>query len=166
MPKPKLLRSQPKVHSRARPPTTPNREEAHEFEHSGAREEATPESSLSEDEVAALASSIIEAKQDEVQAHAPADAIVGGAAFDEDDEEEDEEGEGEEVRAIDEVEVSDDAVEETENVEEVRNLSPLERAEIEADAAHEEAVHAAETGAHSHDEGHEQHEHARRDLPS
>src|SRR6202044_309920 len=73
--------------------TTPNREEAHEFDHSEAHEEGAPEATLSDEEVSALASSIIEAKQDEVQAHAPADAIVGGAAFDEDDEEDEEEDE-------------------------------------------------------------------------
>jgi Rne/Rng family ribonuclease len=144
--------------------TTPNREEAHEFEHAEAHEEGAPESTLSDDEVAALASSIIEAKQDEVQAHAPADAIVGGAAFDEDDEEEDEEEEVEEVHAIDEVEVSDEGVEETETVEEIHTLSPQERADIEADAAHEEAVHAAETGAHAHGEEDHEHEHEHGDA--
>ncbi|HLJ73283.1 MAG TPA: hypothetical protein VKU62_01760, partial [Thermoanaerobaculia bacterium] len=115
---------------------------------------------MSEDEVAALASSIIEAKQDEVQAHAPADAIVGGAAFDEDDEEEEDEEEGEEIRAVDEVEVSDEGVDETETVEEIHTLSPMERADIEAEAAHEEAVHAAETRGHAHGDEHEhEHEH-------
>jgi Rne/Rng family ribonuclease len=142
--------------------TTPNREAAHELEHGDAHEDVTPESTLSEEEVAALSSSIIEAKQDEVQAHAPADAIVGGAAFD-DDEEEDEE-ESDEVSVTDEVEASDDTSEENETVDEIRTLSPLERAEIEAEAAHEEAVHAAETGAHAHEEGHDEHEQERGDA--
>src|SRR4029077_1489963 len=101
--------------------------------------EVTPEASLSDEEVAALGSSLIEAKQDEVQAHASADTIVGGATFEEeeDDEEEEEETaeETEEVHVVDEIEVSDEGVDETEAVEEIRSLSPAERADIEADAA-------------------------------
>ena len=49
------------------------------------------ENSLSEEDVAALSSSLVEAKQEETQAKAQADALVGGAVFDEEETEEEEE---------------------------------------------------------------------------
>jgi len=124
-------------------------------------EQARAEASLSEEEVDALSTSLVDAKHDDIHAKAPADALVGGAEFD--DEEEDEEEEEEEVDAIEaeEVEVSDEHAEEVraveegvtdsadesehaeEESEEVIELSPRERAEAEADAAHEDAIHAA-----------------------
>jgi len=145
--------------SEAESPVTASEDSAsvREIEH-----EVTPEASLSDEEVAALGSSLIEAKQDEVQAHASADTIVGGATFEEeeDDEEEEEETaeETEEVHVVDEIEVSDEGVDETEAVEEIRSLSPAERADIEADAAHEEAHAAAHGSAHAEAESHHHHD--------
>jgi|tagenome__1003787_1003787.scaffolds.fasta_scaffold20973023_1 Rne/Rng family ribonuclease len=141
----------------------------HETREPFAADQAAVEPSLSEEEVDALSTSLVEAKHDEIQATAPADALAGGADFD-DDEEDDEENE-EEVDAIevDEIEVSDESTEEVhaseeaeaadENHEELDHaegeaqeaveLSPRERAEAEADAAHDDALHAAGLADHA-----------------
>src|SRR6266849_10019150 len=105
---------------------------------------------LNEDQVAALASGFVEAKHEETQEGAEADAVVGGAEFEEEDAEE-ETGETEAIRAAEDSELS---VEETEDVEEQRAVN---RAEAEADFAHDSAIHAANLGEHEHTEtGHEQ----------
>jgi Rne/Rng family ribonuclease len=94
---------------------------------------------LNEDQAAALASGFVEAKHEETQEEAEADAVVGGAEFEEDDTEE-ETSEAEEVRAEGVSELSE---EETEEVEEQRAVN---RAEAEADFAHDTAIHAAGLG--------------------
>jgi Rne/Rng family ribonuclease len=96
---------------------------------------------LSEDQVAALASDLAEAKHEETQEQAEADTVVGGAEFEEESEEESEETE--EILSADPSELSD---EETEEVEEQH---AAERDEAEADAAHESAEHAAALGEHA-----------------
>jgi Rne/Rng family ribonuclease len=96
---------------------------------------------LSEDQVAALASDLAEAKHEETQEQAEADTVVGGAEFEEESEEETEETE--EILSADPSELSD---EETEEVEEQH---AAERDEAEADAAHESAEHAAALGEHA-----------------
>jgi ribonuclease G len=96
---------------------------------------------LSEDQVAALASDLAEAKHEETQEQAEADTVVGGAEFEEESEEESEETE--EILSADPSELSD---EETEEVEEQH---AAERDEAEADAAHESAEHAAALGEHT-----------------
>src|SRR5260370_1403458 len=95
---------------------------------------------LSEDQVNALASDLVEAKHEETQDHTDADAVVGGAEFDDESEEEPEEGE--EILSAEPSELSE---EETEEVEE-RHAADL--AEAEADAAHESAEHAVASGEH------------------
>ncbi len=139
------------------------------------REAAEPEpsqaeASLSEEDVAALSSSLVEAKQEEMNAHAEADSLAGGAEFDEDDEEETEAADEhpEEIHAAGEIEVDahgegasagaeDDAEEESEDAQ--QELSPQEQAEAEADAAHEDAEHAAGRGEHTEGDAHEHGEH-------
>jgi len=108
---------------------------------------------LSDDQVAALASGFVEAKHEESQAEAEADAVVGGAEFEEEDGEEEAEEESGHTEGIPAVEVSSLSEEEAEEVEAGRAAS---RAEFAADAAHESAEHAASLGEHEHTE----HEHA------
>jgi Rne/Rng family ribonuclease len=95
---------------------------------------------LSEDQVSALATDLVEAKHEETQDHAEADAVVGGAEFDDESEEEPEEGE--ETLSAEPSELSE---EETEEVEEEH---AADRAEAEADAAHDSAEHAVAFGEH------------------
>src|SRR6266403_3801640 len=104
-------------------------------------ESVRSEVELNEDQVAALASGFVEAKHEETQEEAEADAVVGGAEFEEEDAEE-ETGEAEAIRAAEDSELS---AEETEDVEEQRAVN---RAEAEADFAHESAIHAAGLGEH------------------
>jgi Rne/Rng family ribonuclease len=112
------------------------------------------EAELNEDQVAALSSGFTEAKHEETQEEAEADAVVGGAEFEEEDEEEENtEVETSEVEEIHAEEVSELTAEETQDVEEQRAVN---RAEAEADFAHDNALHAAGLGEHEHTE----HEHA------
>jgi Rne/Rng family ribonuclease len=115
-------------------------------------EQSRSDSSLTDEDVAVISSSLIEAKHEEIHAHAPADALVGGAVFDEEEEDEEhqeaESGEGSveetEEALSDDVEVSEEqaAVEAKES--DVAEAHAL--AEAEADAAHESALHAAAIG--------------------
>jgi ribonuclease G len=106
---------------------------------------------LNEDQVAALASGFVEAKHEETQEEAEADAIVGGAEFDEEETEEQTE-EAEETPAAKVSELSE------EEVEEVEAGRAANRAEFAADVAQEHAEHDATHGTHEH-AGHEQVEH-------
>ena len=115
-------------------------------------EPARHDASLSDEDVAVISSSLMEAKHEETQAKAAADALVGGAEF---DEEEEEESEAEEAMAADEtaapVEEAEIAAEaehtEDEALEEEPGPSEAHAlAEAEADAAHESALHVAAIG--------------------
>ena len=103
---------------------------------------------LDEDQVAALASGFVEAKHEETQEEAEADAVVGGAEFDE----EETEGQTEEVEETIVAEVSELSEEEVEEVEAGR---AADRAEFAADVAQEHAESDAAQEAH----GHGEHEH-------
>ena len=129
------------------------------------------ENSLSEEDVAALSSSLVEAKQEETQAKAQVDAVLGDAEFDEEDGEEEEEeaaeqasqtteeAETEEIRLAEEAGVPDESVEESAR----EPLTPQERADAEADAAHEDAEHETGRGERAegdiHEHGDSVHEH-------
>jgi ribonuclease G len=120
-----------------------------------------PEIELSEDQAAALSSELVEAKHEETSDHAEADALAGGAEFDDDEsgeihaigeaeltEEESEEEERQEEAQLDAAEdqaaaESELSEEETAEVEEHRAAN---RAEFEANAAHESAEHAVGLG--------------------
>jgi ribonuclease G len=137
------------------------------------QERTRTDASLSEEDVAVISSSLIEAKHEETQAHAAADSLVGGAVFDEEEEEEEEEvdvEENEETETVDvaeeheeihaseaEAESQDVGAEEIAAIE-TRALDAHALREAEADAAHESALHAAAIGDH---EIHEETEHAR-----
>jgi Rne/Rng family ribonuclease len=106
---------------------------------------------LNEDQVAALAADFVEAKHEEATAEAEADALAGGAVFEEEEAAE-EAAEAEEAPAE---EVSELSEEETEEVEAGRAAN---RAEFAADVAQESAEHAAEHGEHHNAEhGHAEH---------
>jgi ribonuclease G len=115
---------------------------------------ARNDTELNEDQVAALASGFVEAKHEQTQEEAEADAIVGGAEFDE--EETEERAEAEEAEETPAAEVSELSEEEVEEVEAGRAAN---RAEFAADVAQEHAEHDATHGEHEHGE-HEHVEHA------
>jgi ribonuclease G len=107
---------------------------------------------LNEDQVAALAADFVEAKHEEATAEAAADALVGGAVFEEEEAEE----EADEVEEAHAEEVSELSEEDTAEVEAGRAVN---RAEFAADLAQESAEHAAQHGEHheaehGHDEPH------------
>jgi Rne/Rng family ribonuclease len=114
-------------------------------------ESVRSEVELNEDQVAALAADFVEAKREEATEEADADAVVGGAEFEEEAEEAAEEAEETRAEAVSEL-----TAEETEDVEEQRAVN---RAEAEADFAHDSAIHAASLGDHRQRQtGHEQEE--------
>jgi Rne/Rng family ribonuclease len=136
------------------------------------------EAELSEQQAASLAFELAEAKHEETSDHAKADALAGGADFDEDDTEEihiaretelgdEEEAEEEDRQEEAHLDAAEDQAaaeselseEETEEVEEHRAAN---RAEFEANAAHESAEHAAALGDSEH-VVHEHTEHAGRE---
>jgi ribonuclease G len=119
-------------------------------------EPSRADASLSDDEVAVISSGIIEAKQEETQAKASADSLLGGAVFEEEEdeeeidvrEEEETAEEREEIRASQaEADAQDVGAEEIAAIE-TRALDSHALAEAEADAAHESALHAAAIGDH------------------
>jgi ribonuclease G len=98
---------------------------------------------LSEEELTALSSRLVEAKHEETQARADADTLVGGAEFEEEESEELPEEHHDEVQEpeaheLTESEAAEEAAEEHE--EEHAGLSEAER----ADLAHEEALEHVE----------------------
>ncbi len=114
-------------------------------------ERARHDAELSEDQVAALAADLAEAKHEETTAEADADALAGGAVFEEEEQEEEEEG-AEEEHAEEEHEASEGTQPaehsglSEEDVEEVEASRAADRAEFAADVAHESAEHAAALG--------------------
>ena len=142
---------------------------------------ARNEVELNEQQAASLAFELAEAKHEETSDHAKVDALSGGAEFEEDEpeeihaagetelsEEEAQEEERQEEAHLDAAE--DQAAAETElsedETEEVEEHRAANRAEFEANAAHESAEHAAALGdpehvVHEHAEHeHTEHEHA------
>jgi Rne/Rng family ribonuclease len=127
---------------------SPVAEEHHEEAHSEPLRNGS--AGLSEEELAALSSSLVEAKHEETHAHADADSLVGGADFDEEEAEPEEHHE--EIHAEDaheeeshltaETEATEEQQEE-EHEEEQTGLSEAER----ADLAHDEALEHVETEA-------------------
>ena len=129
--------------------------EQHHEEEAHAEVHRNGTTGLSEEELSALSSRLVEAKHEETQARADADSLVGGADFDEEEAEETEELEEEvhdeeevteaeaeaEIVATHESEVSEEIHEERE--EQPRGLSESER----ADLAHDEAMESMEAEA-------------------
>ncbi|HZV87548.1 MAG TPA: Rne/Rng family ribonuclease [Candidatus Binatus sp.] len=139
---------------------------------------ARSEVELSEDQVVALSAELVEAKHEETSDHIKADALVGGAEFEEDDEVEEIHAAGETELAEDEEAEEDERQEEAhldaaedqaaaeselseDETEEVEEHRAANRAEFEANAAHESAEHAAALG----DPEHAVHDHTEREQP-
>jgi Rne/Rng family ribonuclease len=111
---------------------------------------------LSEEEIAALSSRLVEAKHEETQARADADTLVGGADFDEEEaeelaeeEHEEEEAHEAEIHAQAEAESSEEEAREEHQEHEEEN-EPLQRGLSEAeraDLAHDEALEEVEAEA-------------------
>ncbi|MGB7848483.1 MAG: hypothetical protein WBL63_22915, partial [Candidatus Acidiferrum sp.] len=128
---------------------SPVTEEHHEESHSEPQRNGAV--GLSEEELAALSSSLVEAKHEETQAHAEADSLVGGADFDEEEAEEhhkevhEEDAHEEESHLHAGPEAGEEQQEEEheEHEEEQAGLSEAER----ADLAHDEALEHVETEA-------------------
>src|SRR5438309_6491145 len=108
-------------------------------------EAARNDADLNEDQVAALGSGFVEAKHEETQEEAEADAIVGDTEFAEVETEEQRE-EAEESPTAEVSELSED------EVEEVEAGRAANRAEFAADAAQEHAEHHAAHDEHEHGE--------------
>jgi Rne/Rng family ribonuclease len=106
-----------------------------------AREGQAPRSDgdLDEDQVEALAADLVEAKHEEATEEAEADAVLGGADFEEDDAEE-EGGAAEKTHAGEGSSLSE------EEVDEIEAGRAADRADFAADAAQESAEHAAALG--------------------
>jgi ribonuclease G len=132
---------------------------------SAASEDALGDPDLSDDQTAALSSELVEAKHEETSEHANADALAGGAEFEEDEveeihanagtelsEEEAEEEERQEDERLDAAEEQAAAESELseEETSEVEAHRAADRAEFEANAAHESAEHAASLGDSEH----------------
>jgi len=128
---------------------SPVAEETHEEVHEGAHKNGA--AGLSEEELSALSSRLVEAKHEETQARADADTLSGGAEFDEEEAEEEElheehHGDLEELHEEHEEElheaeshleaVADSSVSEEAHEDSHEMLSEAER----ADLAHEEAL--------------------------
>ena len=119
------------------------------------QEPARSEAPLSEEDVAVISSSLIEAKHEETQAYVSSNTLVGGTTFEETEVEEDEEEEEEQAHSEDqheeihaseaEAESQDVGAEEIDAIE-TRALDSHALREAEADAAHESALHAAAIG--------------------
>jgi ribonuclease G len=104
---------------------------------------------LDDDQVAALASDLAEAKHEEAAAEAEADAVVGGAVFEEEDAEEETESESEEeAETREEVQAETGSGLSPEDVAEVEAHRAADRAEFAADVAHESAEHIVSLSEH------------------
>jgi len=102
---------------------------------------------LNDDQVAALGADLAEAKHEEAAAEADADAVVGGAVFEEEDPEEETES-AEEAEAAEEVHADTGSGLSPEDVAEVEAHRAADRAEFAADVAHESAEHIVFQGEH------------------
>ncbi|HVH70364.1 MAG TPA: ribonuclease E/G, partial [Candidatus Dormibacteraeota bacterium] len=97
---------------------------------------------LNDDQVAALSADLVEAKHEQATAEAEADAVVGGAIFEEEDETE------EEPEATEESVTQGASGLSAEDVAEVEASRAVDRAEFAADLAHESAEQIVSLGEH------------------
>ena len=93
-----------------------------------------------------MASDLAEAKHEEVVAEAEADAVVGGAVFEEEDDAEEETESGEETGPTEETQAVSASGLSPEDVAEVEAHRAADRAEFAADVAHESAEHIVSLG--------------------
>ena len=118
---------------KAEPPQAPETHEA---------EPPRNDVDLDDDQVAALSADLVEAKHEEATAEAEADAVVGGAVFEEEDAEEEEA----EAGAPEESHPEQGSGLTEEEVAEVEAGRAADRADFAADVAQETAEHAAALG--------------------
>jgi Rne/Rng family ribonuclease len=114
-------------------------------------EPARSDAELNDDQVAALAADLVEAKREEATAGAEADAVVGGAVFEEEDTEQEaaeEEAAEKEAEAAAETHPESASGLSEEDVAEVEAGRAADRADFAADVAQETAEHAAALGEH------------------
>ena len=125
----------------------------------GSQSQVIESEQLNDDQIAALASGIVEAKQEEVQEVAHVDALAGGAIFEDEEDVEEVEVSEEVSETVEEEDEEETHAAESESSAEVSQLTDEEnaeveegraanRAEAEADAAHESAEHHAALGIH------------------
>jgi Rne/Rng family ribonuclease len=105
------------------------------------RQPVRSEVDLNDDQVDALAADLVEAKREEATAEAEADAVVGGAVFEEEDTEE-------EAEAVVEAQPEDASGLSEDDAAEVEASRAADRADFAADVAQETAEHAAALGEH------------------
>ena len=96
---------------------------------------------LNEDQVAALAADLVEAKHEEATAEAEADTVVGGTVFEEEDGEE-------EAEAAEDRQPESASGLSAEEVDELEASRAADRADFAADVAQETAEHVAALGEH------------------
>src|SRR5262249_52346486 len=101
-----------------------------------------------EDQVAALAADLVEAKHEEVVAEAEADAVVGGAVFEEEESAQEEEEAEEEAEITAETQPEEVSKLTEEEAAEIEAGRAADRADFAADVAQESAEHAAALGEH------------------
>src|SRR5215471_4562806 len=111
-------------------------------------EPASNGAELNDDQVAALAADLAEAKHEEVVADAEADAVVGGAVFEEEDSEEENEV-AEDAETVEEVHAEAGSGLSPEDAAEVEAHRAADRAEFAAEVAHESAEHIVSLGEQS-----------------
>src|ERR1700687_4451363 len=113
-------------------------------------EEQAPEAAsnsageLSDFEAVALSARLVEAKHEETQAKAEADAVIGGAVFEEEEEEEGEEAV--ELTQQSNGEATAQSELSAEDAADVQERASVRFAEAQADAAHDDAEHASAAG--------------------
>ncbi|GAC1681928.1 MAG: hypothetical protein PVS2B2_20870 [Candidatus Acidiferrum sp.] len=114
-------------------------------------------SDLSETEAVALSDRLVEAKHEETQAKAAADALIGDAEFEEEEnQDENSEETNEELQSSTQSELS------AEDAADVEERASVRSAEAEAEAAHDSAEHASAAGTlelHHEEESNVSHEH-------
>jgi Rne/Rng family ribonuclease len=173
----------------------PSRHEASPIESpvsasSDVEEDVQAEGDLSEDQAAALASEFVEAKHEETAQQVEAGSMIGGAEFDEeevedlqaavdaeldeqereqeerDDKQEDEDASDETEELGSEEQSASEAEVAAEESSEIHPLRAAERAELEANAAHESAEHEAAHGSRDDfaQESTHEHDHAEPEL--
>jgi Rne/Rng family ribonuclease len=136
-------------------------QEVHE-EHLAAELQRNNTSGLSDEEISSLSAQLVEAKHEETQAKAAADALVGGAEFDEEQDEEEAEAEAqaeadaqaeEEADELDEVEAHGDI---RDNIQGSDDRAEISRSDDELAAHHEDRHDAEHHSGHESAQAHEE----------
>jgi Rne/Rng family ribonuclease len=122
-------------------------QEVHE-EHLAAELQRNNTAGLSDEEISSLSAQLVEAKHEETQAKAAADALVGGAEFDEEEDEEEAEAE---AQAEADAQAEDEAGDELDDVDAHGDI----RDNIQGSDDRAEISHAQDELAARHEDGHD-----------